>query len=170
MENDRDTAFAAYFASRSTAMRASAYLLCGDWHRAEDLVQVAFVKLYLAWSRLDGQDRLDAYTRKVLVRTFLDDGKRAWFRRVRLSDDPDTASVPADTSIDDRLMLLRALQRLPRRQRATLILRYWEDLSVEDTATALGCSTGTVKSQAARGLQALRAMVPAPTTPVEGSV
>lgn len=75
--DDRDTAFAEYFASRSTAMRASAYLLCGDWHRAEDLAQTAFIKVYLAWNRLSGHDRLDAYTRKVLVRAFLDDGRRA---------------------------------------------------------------------------------------------
>lgn len=158
---DRDTAFAEYFASRSTAMRASAYLLCGDWHRAEDLVQAAFVKLYLAWNRLEGHDKLDVYTRKVLVRTFLDERKAGWFRRTRVVDEPPDPTIGPDTSIDDRLMLVKALRRLPPRQRATLILRYWEDLSVEETAQSLGCSTGTVKSQAARGLEALRGVLPA---------
>lgn len=157
--DDRDTAFAEYFASRSTAMRASAYLLCGDWHRAEDLTQTAFIKVYLAWNRLSGHDRLDAYTRKVLVRAFLDDGRRGWFRRVRVTEEPDDVPGDSDTSVDDRLMLQRALGRIPRRQRAVLILRYWEDISIEDVAEALGCSTGTVKSQSTRGLQALRAVL-----------
>lgn len=145
-------------------MRASAYLLCGDWHQAEDLVQTAFIKLYLAWRRLDGHDRLDVYTRKVLIRTFIDEGRRGWFRRVRLTDEPGEVSVAADTSIDGWMPLLAALRRLPPRQRATLILRYWEDLSVEQTAEALGCSAGTVKSQSARGLQALRAGLPKQTS------
>lgn len=169
--DDRDAAFAEYFASRSTTMRASAYLLCGDWHRAEDLVQAAFIKLYLAWNRLDSHDKLDVYTRKVLVRTFLDERKRGWFRRVRVGDNLSEQIVDPDTSVDDRLALLPLLKRLPPRQRATLVMRYWEDLSVEETAQALGCSTGTVKSQSARGLQALRQRLPARTsiTPVEGT-
>lgn len=161
--DDRDAAFAEYFAARSTALRASAYLLCGDWHRAEDLVQAAFIKLYLVWHRLGAHDRLDVYTRKVLVRTFLDERRRGWFRRVRVTADPAETSVPPDDSVEERELLVRALDRLPPRQRAVLILRYWEDLSVDDVATAMGCSPGTVKSQASRGLVALRRVLPTGT-------
>jgi len=152
---DRDSAFTEYFAARSDAMRATAYLLCGDWHRAEDLVQATFTKLYLAWGRVARHDVLDAYVRKTLVRTFLDDRRRGWWWRERVAESPIERSV-TDTAPEDRLVLLRALNDVPPRQRAVLILRYWEDMSVEDTAAALDCSPGTVKSQAARGIDALR--------------
>jgi RNA polymerase sigma-70 factor (sigma-E family) len=154
--------FAEYFTARADAMRGTAFLLCGDWHRAEDLVQTTFVKLYRAWGRTAGRDRLDAYTRRILVRTFLDESRRGFFARERVTDEPaDRAAPPPRT--DDRLMLLRALTRVPARQRTTLVLRYWEDLSVEETARAMRCSIGTVKSQAARGLLALRELIPTPS-------
>ncbi|MBB2944204.1 RNA polymerase sigma-70 factor (sigma-E family) [Actinoplanes lutulentus] len=159
--SDRDEAFAEYFAARSAAMRSTAYLLCGDWHRAEDLVQTAFTKLYLRWNRVQRHDALDPYVRKVLIRAFIDEGRWGWWRRERPHEtQPDvaTAAVPSD----DRVMLLAALARVPDRQRAVLVLRYWQDLSVEETAEALGCSAGTVKSQASRGLVTLRALVTPP--------
>ncbi|MEU4803173.1 SigE family RNA polymerase sigma factor [Actinosynnema sp. NPDC023587] len=162
--NDRNAAFAGYFAARSDAMRGTAYLLCHDWHRAEDLVQTTFAKLYVAWSRIDRHESLDAYTRQTLVRTFVSELRRGWFRRERVSEStPDTAGVGRG-SAEDRLVLLEALAKVPPRQRAVLVLRYWEDLSVEDTARALRCSTGTVKSQAARGLRTLRGLI----TPQQG--
>jgi RNA polymerase sigma-70 factor (sigma-E family) len=154
--DDRDSAFAAYFAARSQAMRGTAYLLCGDWHRAEDLVQTAFTKLYLAWNRVARHDVLDGYTRQTLVRTFLDERRRGWFHRESVADAPAEQHWQPAGSTEDRLVLLDALTAVPPRQRAVLVLRYWEDLSVEQTAEILRCSTGTVKSQAARGLQALR--------------
>lgn len=161
---DRDTAFADYFAARSDAMRRTAYLLCGDWHRAEDLVQVAFTKLYLAWRRITRHDALDAYARQTLVRTFLSERRLGWFRKENVTGDP------ADTPIsgggpEDRLVLREALKQVPPGQRAVLVLRYWEDMSVEETAKALNCSTGTVKSQAARGLQTLRGLLTDQMTP-----
>ncbi|NUT93762.1 MAG: SigE family RNA polymerase sigma factor [Saccharothrix sp.] len=163
---DRDTAFAEYFAARSEAMRGTAYLLCGDWHRAEDLVQATFTKLYVAWNRVDRHEALDAYTRQTLVRTFVSDLRRGWFRKERVSDTTPEAASVGRGSAEDRLVLLEALAKVPPRQRAVLVLRYWEDLSVEETARALRCSEGTVKSQAARGLQTLRGLI----TPQQGEM
>jgi RNA polymerase sigma-70 factor (sigma-E family) len=161
--NDRDKEFAAYFASRSSAMRGTAYLLCGDWHRAEDLVQTAFVKLYRAWHRIAEHQKLDAYTRRVLVRTFLDENRRGFFHRERPTAQDTDRAVPPAGGVEDRVVLLRALTAVPPRQRAALVLRFWEDMSIEDTARALGCSAGTVKSQVARGLAAIRDVVPTNT-------
>jgi RNA polymerase sigma-70 factor (sigma-E family) len=159
--NDRDRGFAAYFASRSSAMRGSAYLLCGDWHRAEDLVQNTFVKLYRAWNRISRHETLDAYTRRILVRTFLDEARRGFFHREQPTEEqPDLTASPV-RSVEDRMVLQRALVEVPPRQRAALVLRFWEDLSVDDTAKALGCSAGTVKSQVSRGLATMRELVPA---------
>jgi RNA polymerase sigma-70 factor (sigma-E family) len=156
--SDRDRAFAEYFAARSEVMRATAFLLCGDWHRAEDLVQTAFTRLYVHWNRVSRHEALDPYVRKVLLRVFIDDGRRGWWRRERTQESP--PERPAGQGhIDERLMLIRALAAVAPRQRAVLVLRYWEDLSVEDTAAALNCSTGTVKSQAARGLRTLRTLM-----------
>jgi RNA polymerase sigma-70 factor (sigma-E family) len=156
--SERDEAFAEYFAARSDAMRRTAYLLCGDWHRAEDLVQTAFTKLYLAWDRVSRHEVLDGYLRRTLIRTFLDERRRGWWRRERVSDVPMDGAQPAD-SPETRLVILQALTAVPPRQRAVLVLRYWEDLSVEETAGVLGCASGTVKSQAAKGLQALRGVL-----------
>ncbi|HEX2132527.1 MAG TPA: SigE family RNA polymerase sigma factor [Actinophytocola sp.] len=160
---DRDGAFADYFASRSSIMRGTAYLLCGDWHRAEDLVQTAFVKLYRAWHRIATHETLDAYTRQILVRTFLDETRRGFFHRERPTAEHDELFEPTAGSVEDRMVLLRALADVAPRQRAALVLRYWEDMSIEDTAKALKCTAGTVKSQTARGLDALRHLVPTAT-------
>jgi RNA polymerase sigma-70 factor (sigma-E family) len=156
---DRNTAFAEYFAARSQTMRGTAYLLCGDWHRAEDLVQTAFTKLYLVWNRVSRHEVLDAYTRQILVRTFLDERRRGWWRRERVGGDDTDRPTPPD-SPENRLVMLQALAALPKRQRAVLVLRYWEDLSVDEAAAMLGCSAGTVKSQASRGLENLRGLLP----------
>lgn len=162
--DDRDKGFAAYFASRSSTMRGTAYLLCGDWHRAEDLVQASFVKLYRAWNRIAGHDKLDAYARRVLMRTFLDETRRGFFRREQPTADYADHAVPtAGGGVEDRMVLQRALADVAPRQRAALVLRFWEDLSVEETAKALGCSTGTVKSQVSRGLAVMRDLVPVNT-------
>jgi RNA polymerase sigma-70 factor (sigma-E family) len=159
---DRRTGFPEYFAGRAGAMRSTAYLLCGDWHRAEDLVQATFLKLYLTWDRVSRDEALDAYTRQILLRNFLDERRRGiWRRTVVTSSLPDLAT--GDPAAEDRVVLLAALSEVPPRQRAVLILRYWEDLSIEETARVLGCSTGTVKSQANRGLAALRSTLGVPT-------
>jgi RNA polymerase sigma-70 factor (sigma-E family) len=161
--SDRDMAFSEYFAARSSAMRSTAFLLCGDWHRAEDLVQTAFTKLYLHWNRVLRHESLDPYVRQVLVRTFIDDGRRGWRRREHPHETLVEHAAPPSRS-DDRLALLQALGGVPARQRAVLVLRYWEDMSIEETAAALRCSPGTVKSQAARGLATLRTLMTEPVT------
>ncbi|GIE87621.1 SigE family RNA polymerase sigma factor [Actinoplanes regularis] len=160
--SDRDEAFAEYFAARSSSMRATAYLLCGDWHRAQDLVQATFIKLYLRWNKVSRQESLDPYVRQVMIRIFIDEGRWGWWRRERPHDAPADRPAAPGAPVEDRLMLMRALAEVPARQRAVLVLRYWQDLSIEETAAALGVTTGTVKSQAARGLATLRAVIGAP--------
>jgi RNA polymerase sigma-70 factor (sigma-E family) len=155
----RDDEFVGYYAAKVASVRNVAYLLCGDWHLAEDLAQTAFVKLYRAWSRITTREPLDRYVHRVLVRTYLDERRRPWRRRESPVDPYDGALDLAGStpSTDERLHLLAALDQVPPRQRAVLVLRYWLDLPVAEAATWLGCSEGTVKSQAARGLDALRA-------------
>jgi RNA polymerase sigma-70 factor (sigma-E family) len=149
---DRDREFGEYVDARALVMRRTAFLLCGDWHRAEDIVQTALIKLYGAWARVR-RDSVDAYARKVLVRTAIDDGRRGFFHRERTVDAVPERPV-ADHSSDLDLKL--ALDALPPGQRAVVVLRYWEDLSITETARILGRTEGTVKSQAAKGLAALR--------------
>jgi RNA polymerase sigma-70 factor (sigma-E family) len=164
---DRDREFHAYFEARVAVIRRTAYLLCGDWHRAEDLAQTALAKLYVAWPRLNRNGQVDAYARKIVVRAAIDDSRR-WFRRKETTmgapPDIEPAAVPG---VDDVVDVRRALAELPPGQRAAVILRYWEDLPIAETAALLGCSEGTVKSQAAKGLAALRQLLAAGRTVVQ---
>ena len=157
--SDRDAAFEAYFAARSDAMRGTAYLLCGDWHRAEDLVQQTFTKIYLVWRRIQRHESMDSYTRKTLVRTFLSERRRGWFRYESVGSPTTDRVAPSSGLAEERLVLLEALAKVPPRQRAVLVLRYWEDASVEQTAALLECSAGTVNRQPARGLATLRGLL-----------
>jgi RNA polymerase sigma-70 factor (sigma-E family) len=150
--------FAAYYAARADNLRSTAFLLCGDWHLAEDLTQITFTKLYRAWSRIDRHDVMDQFSRKVLLRAFLDERRRPWRREY--PTEPGSQAFDAsshDHPSEDTVVIRRALATLPPRQRAVLVLRFWTDLSVEQVAEILQCPTGTVKSQTARGLVALRA-------------
>jgi RNA polymerase sigma-70 factor (sigma-E family) len=159
--HDRDRDFGDYVDARALVMRRTAYLLCGDWHRAEDLVQTALAKMYAIWPRLARVDSIDAYARKVLVRIAIDESRLAFRRReTAMAAVPDSPLYGADVAA--RLDVRAALVTLPPRQRAVVVLRYWEDLSIEETARALGCSEGTVKSQAAKGLAALRRVLEQP--------
>lgn len=146
--------YAAWVDGRGVALLKTAYLLCGDWHSAEDLTQTTLTKLYLAWRRIDRTRSVDGYARQALVRSYLDERRRPWRREHVAADPPDT---PAPTpGPDDRLTLEAALRGLPKTQRAVLVLRYWSDLDVRATADALGISEGTVKSATSRGLAGLR--------------
>ncbi|MFJ5988127.1 SigE family RNA polymerase sigma factor [Lentzea sp. NPDC092896] len=149
---DRDREFGEFVDARALVMRRTAYLLCGDWHRAEDIVQSALIKMYVAWARVR-KDSVDAYARKVLVRTAIDETRRGFFQRERPVDAVPELAAPDSTSDLD---LREALDTLPPGQRAVVVLRYWEDLSITETARILGRTEGTVKSQAAKGLAALR--------------
>jgi len=151
------TPFHEWARGRQPSLRRTAYLLCGDWDHAQDLVQETLTRVYRHWSRLSARGRPDAYARQVLVNAYTDE------RRRRSSGERPVAELPemADSGDSDsrallRVTLMAALARMPRSQRAVLVLRYWEDLSQAQTAALLGCSEGNVKSQAARGLVALR--------------
>jgi RNA polymerase sigma-70 factor (sigma-E family) len=131
-----------------------AFLLCGNWHTAEDLAQTALAKVFASWPRIRRQDAVHAYATRTLVNTYLAD------RRLRRSTEILTSQLPdrpADgPSPETRIVVLDALATLPPRSRAVVILRYWADLNVEQAAAALGCSPGTVKSQTARALSRLK--------------
>jgi RNA polymerase sigma-70 factor (sigma-E family) len=164
----RDEEFTAYVTGRLPWLGRVAYLLCQDRHRAEDLVQTAITRLYVHWRRAAAAENLDGYTRTVLVRAFLAEQGRAWSKRVTVTDQvPDDIAVATD--LDVQMDLRAALARLAPRQRAAVVLRFYCDLSVEETASVLRCSAGTVKSQTARGLDALRRVIALPTDlPMEG--
>ena len=152
MESD---GFQEYARSRLDRLRRTAYLLCGNWHTADDLTSILLTKLYRKWRRISVLDEPDAYVRRMLLRVWLDELRRPWRREHSTATPPDR---PDDATTDptDRMAVLSLLADLPPRRRAVLVLRYFNDLSVEDTAEALGCSPGTVKSQTARALNTLR--------------
>ena len=151
-----DDDFSDYVASRIERVRFTAYLLCGDWHEAEDIAQAAFVKLYVAWNRIDHGEPIDAYVHKVVVRSFLNERRGLWRKLERLTHSPPEPPPPPVDAPEDRIVVWQALSQVPSRQRAVLVLRFWEDLSLTETAEVLGCSVGTVKSQCSRGLRTLR--------------
>jgi RNA polymerase sigma-70 factor (sigma-E family) len=155
-ELERD--YVEYVSGRLPRLHRTAYLLCGDAHRADDIVQATLTALYVSWKRAAGADNIDGYVHRILVRRYLDERRLRW-SRVRLGDvHTDTAaSAAADYGIDERDELITALRSLPKGQRVVVVLRFLNDLSVEATAEALGCSVGNVKSQCSRGLAALRA-------------
>lgn len=152
--------FAAFVAARRPHLRRVAFALCGDWHQAEDLVQTALAKLYVAWPRIHKEGAEEAYARRVIVRAGIDESRRPW-RRERPGVEHHDRAIPADESLADRSELVAALQTLSPMQRRAVVLRHWLDLSVEETARELGVSAGTVKSHTSRGLAALHAVLTA---------
>ncbi|MER5642745.1 SigE family RNA polymerase sigma factor [Kitasatospora sp. NPDC002227] len=156
-KQSRDAEFAEYVASRSGWLRKVAFLLCSDWHRADDLVQETITKLYTNWHRAGQAANRDGYARTVLVNTFLAEQRSPWRRRTAaIALEAVEGGVVVEPDIAATMDLQQALTGLPPRQRATVVLRYYCDLTVEQTADALGCSSGNVKSQTSRGLSALR--------------
>ncbi|GAA3780369.1 SigE family RNA polymerase sigma factor [Micromonospora maritima] len=148
-----------FVTARLEPLRVTAYLLCRDWHSADDLVSITLGKLYRHWRRVRAVENPDAYVRAVLTNVWLDERRRPWRRERATADLPDRADPAAsDAAPADRAHLLALLSQLPPRRRAVIVLRFWCDLSVEETAQALGVSAGTVKSQAARGLESLRVL------------
>ena len=145
--------FDGFVATRSQVLLRTAYLLTGDHTLAEDLLQTALAKSWFAWGRIDGPP--EPYVRRVLATTYATWWRRRWRGERPTGQLPDRPA-PAGSSVEDRDALWRALGLLPRRQRAVVVLRYYEDLSEAETAQALGISAGTVKSQASKALAALR--------------
>lgn len=155
--------YLAYVQERGPWLRKVAYLLAQDWHTADDLVQAAITQLYVNWARVRAADNIDGYARRVLVNTFLGERRSRWWSRVLLL--PRTPERPmAEVDQADRFTVRAALCQVPPRQRAVLVLRYYCDLSVQETADVLHCSTGTVKSQTSHGLAALRRLLADDTT------
>jgi len=156
----RDAEFAAYMSARQPSLLRTAYLLTGDQHTAEDLVQTALAKLYLAWDRVQDRGLVDGYVRRILVNENNSLWRRAWKKR-----EVSTDTLPDHQAVSDRhddgqsAALWEFVQTLPRKQRAVVVLRYYEDLSEAEVADILGISVGTVKSQASRALAGLRARV-----------
>jgi RNA polymerase sigma-70 factor (sigma-E family) len=137
-------------------LRRTAFLLSGDWFLADDLVQEALIRIYGVWPRLERSGDVGAYARRVLLNLYFDHRRRPG-RRERPTDQIPDHAMPSPETVDDRDRLLAALRRVPSRQRAVLVLRFWDDQSIEQTAHTLGTSTGNVKSQTSRGLSTLRA-------------
>lgn len=150
--SSRDEDFAEYVAARQAHLRRIAYAICGDWHRAEDVLQTAFVKLYVAWPRIHRQGNEDAYVRQIIVRANIDEHRRAWNRRERPGLDGHDPATREGVGTEERSALFDALQGLPVMQRKVVVLRHWLGMSVDETARELGISTGTVKSHSSRGL------------------
>jgi len=169
---EEEAEFAAYVTSRREHVRRAAYLMCRDWHKADDLTQTAFVKLYGAWDTVRDRGALDSFVRSCLVRATVDESRRPWRRETSTQELPERARTAAPSgfggptgpavagdmsgAVVDRQLMRQALEQVPSGQRAVLVLRFYEGLDVAAAAQALGCSEGNVKSQTARGLQALK--------------
>ena len=145
-----------FVGSRAASLHRTAFVLCGDWQLADDLVQETFVHVYRHWRRVQRADNQNAYVKRILINEF----NRHWQRYGRLpvhadTDRPQAAIPDVSDEVVNRAELLRALFTLPARQRATVVLRYLEGMSERETAAVMQCSEGTVKSQTARALTAL---------------
>ncbi|MBB5791387.1 SigE family RNA polymerase sigma factor [Jiangella mangrovi] len=154
-----EASYGEFVRARRRSLLRTAFLLTGDWHAAEDLVQETLTKLYLHWRRVRRREDTDAYVRRILLNAYIDSTRRPWRREHAVGVVPEDAVGGQSPDLGDpgtRGQLLTALAEVPPRQRAVLVLRFWEDLSVDQVAALLDCSPGTVKSQTARGLDRLR--------------
>jgi RNA polymerase sigma-70 factor (sigma-E family) len=164
----RDDGFTAYVAGRRAHLFRTAYLLCGDPHRAEDIVQNALAKLYVAWPRASRADSVDAYVRRVIINSHLDETRRPWRREAPTDDERLDRPAATGVTTEDADALFAALRELGPKQRRVVVLRHYWGLSVEETAADLGVSPGTVKSQTSAALDRLRAALLADPTPRGG--
>jgi RNA polymerase sigma-70 factor (sigma-E family) len=155
-----EAGFRHWVAVRSTPLRRKAYLLSGSWHTADDLVQDTLIAVYAGWPRIAKARNIDAYVNRILVNKYVDDRRRPWRRERPVTDVPDTTDTGAATAFDTieghDSPLGRALATLPVSQRAVLMLRYTDDLTVEEIASLLDLPSGTVKSRLSRGTEAIR--------------
>ena len=149
--------FAEFASGAAARLRRTAFLLCGDWHMAEDLTQTTLARMFVSWRRISRQEAAYAYASRTLVNAYLTDRRRRRGQEVLTGWLPETAAEPQACEV--RIMMLDALATLPPKMRVVVVMRYWADLSVEQVADLLGCSTGNVKSQSARGLDKLRALL-----------
>jgi RNA polymerase sigma-70 factor (sigma-E family) len=149
--------FVEFAAASAPRLRRAAFLLCGDWHTAEDLAQTTLAKVFVSWRKVNRHDSAHAYAARTLVNSYLAD------KRLRRSTEVLTGQLPDRPAMlpppETRIVVLGAMATLPPRTRAVVVLRYWADLSVDQAADVLGCSPGTVKTLTARALDKLRAVL-----------
>jgi RNA polymerase sigma-70 factor (sigma-E family) len=156
VRSEQEQAFNAFVSARSRHLLQTAYLLTGDRHRAEDLLQTALTRAYLRWDRIESEDP-EGYVRRTLANAHIDWWRRKPWREEPAAQLPDVAGPDQAAAYDVRNAVLGALAGLSRRQRAVVVLRYYEDLSEAEIASVLGCSPGTVKSAASRAMSKRRA-------------
>lgn len=173
LRDEYEQEYEEYLRVRMPHLRRLAYLLTGDYDRADDVVQTTATNLYLKWRQARAAEHIDAYVRKMVVHTFLSEQRLSWAKTWLTDRLPERPHDPPP--IEEALVVRAALRRLPARQQAVLVLRFLCDLPVNDVAAALGCTSGTVKSQTSDGLAALRRILGADDTfhaaarPAEGS-
>lgn len=160
----RDTEFSAYVAERRQRLHRTAWALCGDRDRAEDIVQITLSKLYASWFRVRRADSVDAYVRRMIVNTHLNEARRPWRRESAGLDHLPDRAARADHDPVESDALWTALRGLAPRQREVVVLRHYWGLSVEETAADLGIAPGTVKSQTSAALSRLREQMSVTTT------
>jgi len=158
-DSSMEAEFRQFVAARSAALLRTAYLLVGDWAHAEDLLQATLTKTYLAWRRLGEIESVEPYARRVLVTTATSWWRRRWHGERPTAVIPDRAAPDRFDERIERQALWRHVRALPARQRAVLVLRFYEDLTEAETARVLGVAVGTVKSQCARALASLRSQL-----------
>jgi len=149
--------FTEFATGASPRLRRAAFLLCGNWHTAEDLTQTTLAKMFVSWRRIAQRDAVYAYANRTLVNTYLADRRRLRARELLAGWLPERAATPQTPEL--RVVVLDALATLPPKTRVVVVMRYWADMSVNEVAELLGCSPGNVKSQSARGLDKLRAVL-----------
>lgn len=152
---DVDEAFTTYVAQRRLQLFRTACLLCGDPHQAEDIVQDALARLYVAWPRASRADNVDGYVRRIIINSHLNQVRRPW-RREHVALDVGERPTSVRMPTEDLQVMWAAIRSLPLGQRKVVVLRHYLGLSVEETAADLGVSAGTVKSQTSDALAALR--------------
>lgn len=148
--------FREFASARAGQLFRIAYLVCGDWHEAQDLVQTTLAKLFVAWHRVQRTQSPDAYARKVLMNAYLSERRRKRTGETPVADPAPPIAACAGDDADLRLTLVAALRKLPPRSRAVVVLRYFDDHSIDAVAQALGVSPAAVKSLNTRGLAQLR--------------
>ncbi|WP_239159539.1 SigE family RNA polymerase sigma factor [Winogradskya humida] len=155
---ERDAEFAAFVGAATPRLRRTAYLMCRDWHLAQDLTQLTLAKMYASWARIWRTANLEAYSRRVLMNAVFDQKKRRSDSEVVLAELPDRPGAGTPTA-ELHVTLMRALATLPVRDQAIVVLRHWEDQSVDTVAEILGVSASVVKMQSMRSLTRLRELL-----------
>lgn len=155
----REEQFTAFVVAAAPRLRRTAYLMCRDWHLAQDLTQTTFAKMYASWNRIRRVADLEAYSRRVLMNAVFDHRSRRSATEIVVAEPPASPRPTSDGAAELHVTLMNALATLPVRDQAIVVLRHWEDQSVDSVAEILGVSVSVVKMQNARALGRLRAIL-----------